>query len=488
MSSSVRVRFAPSPTGSLHLGGARTALYNYLFAKHMAGTFILRVEDTDLDRSTEQAMRTQLEDLTWLGLRWDEGIDPKTLDSFGDKGPYRQSQRLEHYNDFAQKLIDQGQAYYCFLTDDQIDAQKAQSTDQHAFQIQSPYKDMLVSEAKAKLAAGEKACLRFKMPEQMQTIAFDDLIRGEVSFPSNMVGDFVIMRSNGMPVYNFCCVVDDILMQISHVFRAEEHLSNTLRQLLLYQAFSHTPPIFAHASMILGEDRKKLSKRHGAVCVDAYQKQGFLPQAIINAIALLGWTHPEGKEIFDMQTLIDVFDPKDLNAAAAICDEKKMRWINQKTIQALDLDSLHALCLNIFAQHKIAVPDKPNDWWQRAYALFAPQMETLENILPLISDLSNYKLAQESEEVFTWETTASVLQAWQAYLASQEAAYLTQEAFSAAVKLVQTQSSVKGKALFMPLRLAVSGCTHGSELKQLVCLIPTDELKRRVQHCLTVLA
>ena len=252
--SKVRVRFAPSPTGYLHVGGARTALYNYLFAKHHGGDFILRVEDTDLERSTDESMKMQISDLQWLDIPWVEGPNPKTLDDMGPYGPYRQSRRKEIYQEHADRLLSEGRAYYDFRTDAELDALKAAALaadPAKQYQVEAPPVVVGVEDARKRIAAGEKAAVRFRTREKRDYV-LHDLVRGDVTFPSDMVGDFVCIRSNGMPVYNFCCVIDDALMKMTHIFRAEEHLPNTLRQMMLYEAFGYEMPLFGHLVVYLG--------------------------------------------------------------------------------------------------------------------------------------------------------------------------------------------------------------------------------------------
>ena len=337
---SVRVRFAPSPTGHLHVGGARTALYNYLFARHHGGEFILRVEDTDQARSTEESMRLQIADLAWLGLTWSEGPDPDTLVDAGPHGPYRQSLRLPIYAEHAEKLLNQGRAYYCFMTDAEIEAQRAASIAAgRPPQVDSPYRDLKLGDARARLAKGDQAVVRFRV-DQKRDYVLDDLVRGQVTFPSDMVGDFVLLRSTGMPVYNFCCAVDDALMKISHVFRAEEHLSNTLRQMMIYEAFDYPLPRFGHLSIILGADRQKLSKRHGATSCHEYNVNGYLAEALNNFVALLGWSSPEAQEILSMDQMIAQFTPERLNSSPAVFDETKLKWVNATHLRALPDDEL----------------------------------------------------------------------------------------------------------------------------------------------------
>ena len=294
----VRTRFAPSPTGYLHVGGARTALYNWAYAKKMKGAFVLRIEDTDEVRSNKKALDLQLSDLKNLGLNWDEGPHVN-----GPYGPYKQSERLDIYRTYAQQLLESGKAFYCFCSDEELQNKRQKALKEG----NPPHYDghcRHLDNAQKRLESGERAAIRLKVPEQKKKYTFKDLIRSEVTFSSDMVGDFIILRSDGMPVYNFCCAVDDALMEITHVLRSEEHLSNTLRQIIVFEALDFPIPEFGHFSIILGEDRQKLSKRHGATSCYEYLNEGFLPEAIKNYLSLLGWSHPEGMEIFCQMNLL----------------------------------------------------------------------------------------------------------------------------------------------------------------------------------------
>lgn len=481
----VRVRFAPSPTGHLHVGGARTALYNYLYAKHNNGKFILRVEDTDLERSTEESLHMQINDLKWLGLEWDEGVDAETLEDIGDKGPYRQSKRQDIYNKHAQELLQKGVAYYCFLTDEEIDKQREeQKAAGKPPQVDSPYREGSLDEALKKIEAGEKAVVRFKVPKEKTEYILKDIVRGEVKFPSDMVGDFVLLRSNGMPVYNFCCAIDDALMEISHVFRAEEHLSNTLRQMMVYEALGLKAPEFGHLSIILGEDGQKLSKRHGATSCHEYNERGYLPEALLNFISLLGWSHPEGKEILSLKDLEQSFTADRLNHAAPKFDETKLKWVNATHLRELDHPVLWNLLQPIFEKEKFNMPND-DAWKDKALGLFKTSMETLNDAVELFQPIgSDFNISDEASEVLSWESTPKVFQAWMDYLNDFSGEYLSEEDFKQAQTHIKNTAEVKGKHLFMPIRVAIIGKPHGAELKMLVPLIQKQVLLDRAQTVL----
>jgi glutamyl-tRNA synthetase len=476
----VRVRFAPSPTGYLHVGGARTALYNFIFAKKMQGTFVLRVEDTDLARSTEESLRMVMEDLQWLGLTWDEGPDPVTLKDRGDKGPYRQSQRLDLYQSYAQKLLDEGLAYYCFLTDEELEAQRQKKLSQGLPpHVESPYRDWSLSQALEKKQRGAQGVIRFKTQSVTRSYTFKDLIRGEVTFPSDMVGDFVLLRSDGMPVYNFCNAIDDYLMDISHVLRAEEHLPNTLRQLMIYEAFGWSPPEFGHLSLILDEDRKKLSKRKGATSCHEFKLEGYLPEALNNFVALLGWSHPEGKEIVTLDEIIEHFDLDRLNPAGAIFDPVKLKWMNSQYLRALSSQEIIALLKSLLPVTTSVLPET----LVKAVEVFKSGFETLEDVAKALKvlDDDSFTLNEEAGEVLSWEATRPLLEGWKSQIESFPRDFLTEEDFLNIQESLKNTIKVKGKHLFMPLRVAVLGKPHGAELKQIVPLLGKDQLLYRVK-------
>ncbi|HEV7573757.1 MAG TPA: glutamate--tRNA ligase, partial [Thermoanaerobaculia bacterium] len=320
----IRVRFAPSPTGHLHVGGARTAIFNWLFAKHHGGTFIIRVEDTDQARSTAESETMVLDDLRWLGLLWDEGPDIG-----GPHAPYRQSERVERYGDVARELIARGAAYRCYCTEEELEAKRK------------------IAEAESRPPHYDLTCwinrrdddsiphaIRFHVPDDGD-VTIDDAIRDEVSWKRESLGDFILVRSDGLPTYNFSVVVDDHDMEITNVIRAEEHLTNTHRQVLVYRAMQWAIPQFAHVSLILGQDRTKLSKRHGATSVSAYAEEGFLPDAMVNYLTLLGWSSPDGLEVFSRPYAVEKFSLHRVNAAAAVFDPQKFDWLNGQYIHAM---------------------------------------------------------------------------------------------------------------------------------------------------------
>lgn len=475
----VRVRFAPSPTGYLHIGGARTAIYNYLYAKSLGGTFVLRIEDTDLERSKKEFEESQIEDLKWLGLDYDEGPDKP-----GEYGPYRQSERTAIYMEHAQKLVDQGLAYYAFDTDEELDqmreaAQKAGTLPHYSGKWRN---EAYFEEAASKLAAGEKAAIRFKVPAKSYVL--QDKVRSRVVFPENMVGDFVIMRSNGLPVYNFCCVVDDALMKITHVIRGEDHLSNTVRQLMIYEAFGYDVPVFAHASLLIGKDRQKLSKRHGATSVTLYKDESYLPTALANYLVLLGWSHPDEKDVFDINALGTSFDLERLSKSPAIYDIEKLKWMNGQHLRALPDDELLEKCI-AFLPDGHFFSGQPVEWQRRCLELFKTQIEFFSEFKDRVGEdllTSDIEWDEKSEDVVSWETTPSICEFFSQKLSAVSNEFISPDEFSEWMTELKKDKGIKGKPLFMGARLSLTGRTHGPELVDLIPLTPKDVLMKRIAN------
>lgn len=483
---SVRVRFAPSPTGYLHVGGARTALYNYLFAKKNQGTYILRVEDTDEERSSDEYLKSMLSDLQWLGLPWNEGPD-LDLQDHGDFGPYKQSQRKDIYNEYVNKLLASGKAYYCFLTDAELEAQREVAIQKGVpFRPESPYRDWSLDQAKEKLKT-QPASVRFKN-DYTQDFKFQDLVRGEVTFPSDMIGDFVLVRSSGMPVYNFVCTVDDALMKVSHVFRAEEHLSNTLKQMMIYDVFNWPLPKFGHLSIMLGGDRQKLSKRHGATSVTQFKEQGYLPEALVNFIALVGWSSPSGKEIMSIDEMISEFTADRFNPAAAVFDNDKLKWMNAQYLRNLPALELWKRLEPFFDQEGLKFTGD-DIWKTKVIEAFKSAMETLADGATVLKPLSETPLVIEDQakEVLTWEKTKGVIGILESEVNASTETYLSNEVLDKVMERCKAELDAKGKFLFMPLRVALIGKAHGTEIKDLFPLLRKEVLLSRISEVLKAL-
>jgi glutamyl-tRNA synthetase len=475
----VRVRFAPSPTGYLHIGGARTALYNYLFAKATDGTFILRIEDTDLERSNAEYEKLQIEDLKWLGITHDEGPDrpnPKYA-------PYRQSERSEIYHKYALELIAKGFAYYDFCTEEELGTMKARAEaegrDPH---YEGKWKDpQYHQEALERLAKGEKAAIRFRAIKRAYKL--NDKVKGEVVYPEGMVGDFVIVRSNGLPVYNYCCVVDDHLMDITHVIRGEDHLNNTVRQLMIYDALGAKTPEFAHVSLLIGHDRQKLSKRHGATSVNLYRNEHYLPEAMCNYLCLLGWSHPQERDIFDKQDIISLFSLERFSAHAAMYDLEKLKWVNSEHIKKMDNTSLIRL---IEEEPETEFFRRQTSSWKNAcvdllkrYAQFTTDFPKLVNELIL---KEKPEISEPLKEILSWETTPKIFSYISAEIEKVSSDFITETELNSWTEHVKKNLGVKGKPLFQGVRAALTGHDHGPDLKYLIPLTPVSVLKNRVAH------
>lgn len=484
--SNIRVRFAPSPTGYLHVGGARSALFNYLFAKKNNGKFILRIEDTDQARSSDESLKMMIQDLTWLGLNWDEGPNPETFKDMGPYAPYKQSERQDIYQKVALELLEAGKAYYCFMTDEEVESAreklKAVGAQTH---VESPYENLSLTEARSRLQKGDKAVVRFKTHHFKKDFVLNDLIRAEVKFPSDMVGDFVLLRSDGMPVYNFCCVVDDYMMKISHVLRAEEHLPNTLRQLMIYESLNWLPPQFGHISLVLDDDRQKLSKRKGAVACDQFRKDGYLPEALVNYLALLGWTHPEQIEILSLKEMCESFSLDRVHPSGAIFDRVKLKWLNAQHLRALPNAEIYKKIAPFLIDAGLHLPDDLN-WQMQSVELFKPYMEILSDAVNLYSPLDDnkYEIAAESNEILKQEFAKTVLTVWKDVVTAHAKESFSEAEFLAIQDEVKNKSGEKGKNLFFPIRIALIGKPHGAELKILVPLMNKNSILKRAEKAL----
>lgn len=473
----VRVRFAPSPTGYLHIGGARTALYNYFYAKNKGGKFILRIEDTDLDRSTREFEALQIQDLKWLGLNYDEGPDIG-----GPYAPYRQSERLDIYQKYAQKLIDKGHAYYCFCTEQELEEMKERALSEgrpphYEGKWSNP---QFFEEAAGRLAAGEKAAIRFKVP--LKSYVLNDIVRDRVVYPENMVGDFVLIRSSGLPVYNFCCVVDDVEMKITHVIRGEDHLSNTVRQLMIYDALGETVPEFAHLSLLIGKDRQKLSKRHGATSVTQYKEQSYLPSAVINYLCLLGWSHPQEKDIFDEEELAKVFNLDRLSKSPAIYDLDKFKWVNGQHIQKLDLIQLKN------EVEKIISKDHPyfkesEEWQKNVISFIKAHVEFFTDFEKKLNEdifYTSFELSDMAKEIVAQDSTKKIKELLKKEFSTTNNKFLSQNDYESVFNKIKSETGLKGKPLFMGIRVCLTLKDHGPELKDLIPLTPIIYLKERL--------
>ncbi|XP_027089257.1 glutamate--tRNA ligase, chloroplastic/mitochondrial-like isoform X2 [Coffea arabica] len=470
--SQVRVRFAPSPTGNLHVGGARTALFNYLFARSKGGKFIIRIEDTDLDRSTKESEEAVLRDLSWLGLGWDEGPGVG-----GNYGPYRQSERNSLYKHYAEKLLQSGHVYRCFCSNEELEKMKEIAKLKQLPPVYTgKWANATDEEVQEELSKGTPYTCRFRVPKEGK-LKINDLIRGEVSWNLDTLGDFVIMRSNGQPVYNFCVTVDDASMAISHVIRAEEHLPNTLRQALIYKALGFSMPYFAHVSLILAPDRSKLSKRHGATSVGQFREMGYLPQAMVNYLALLGWGDGSENEFFTLEQLVQKFTIERVNKSGAIFDVTKLRWMNGLHLRSLPTGEVIKLIGERWKSNGI-LTESEGLIVEEAFHLLKDGIDLITDSDKVLSSLLSYPLyatltSAECKSVIDDglpDVAASLLAAFDGgeLLGALEEG---QSGWQKWVKSFGKSLKRKGKSLFMPLRVLLTGKLHGPEMGSTVLLL-----------------
>uniref|UniRef100_A0A6M2EE89 Glutamate--tRNA ligase, chloroplastic/mitochondrial n=1 Tax=Populus davidiana TaxID=266767 RepID=A0A6M2EE89_9ROSI len=468
----VRVRFAPSPTGNLHVGGARTALFNYLFARSKGGKFVLRIEDTDLERSTKESEEAVLRDLSWLGLDWDEGPGVG-----GDYGPYRQSERNSLYKQHAEKLVESGHVYRCFCSNEELVQMKEIAKLKQLPPVYTgKWANATDDEVQEELAKGTPYTYRFRVPKEGR-LTINDLIRGEVSWNYDTLGDFVIMRSNGQPVYNFCVTVDDATMAISHVIRAEEHLPNTLRQALIYKALGFPMPHFAHVSLILAPDRSKLSKRHGATSVGQYREMGYLPQAMVNYLALLGWGDGTENEFFTLEQLVEKFSIGRVNKSGAVFDSTKLRWMNGQHLRALPSDKLNKLVGERWKSSGI-LAESEGPFIEEAVLLLKDGIELVTDSEKVLSNLLSYPLhatlSSPEGKVMIQNKLSEVSSGLLAAYDSGELLNALDEGHSGWQKWVKNfgkTMKLKGKSLFMPLRVLLTGKLHGPDMGSSIILL-----------------
>lgn len=433
----VRVRYAPSPTGLLHIGNARTALFNYLFARHHNGKFIIRIEDTDVARNVEGGVESQLKYLSWLGIDWDEGPDKG-----GPFGPYFQLQRLDLYTKYANKLIEMGLAY-------------------------PEYRD-----------GSDSPAIRMRVPKDKE-YRFIDMVRGELKFDSNEVEDWVIIKDNGIPTYNFAVVIDDHFMEITHVLRGEEHITNTPKQVMIYEAFNWDVPVFGHMTIIVNEEKKKLSKRDVTVMqfISQYADLGYLPEAMLNFITLLGWSPGGEEEILSKDEIIAAFDETRLSKAPAMFDKNKLTYINSRHIKNMDPERFLEFCKPFLVKANIAI--KSDDWLKDLTELFHDRMSYGAEIVELYEEFFNKPFTLGQEELSFLQETSSK-QLIQTFLQEIQTIEFTPDIIQETIKKVGKDLGIKGKNLFMPIRIATTGNMHGPSLPHAIYLLEKQTIINRL--------
>ncbi len=473
----MRLRFAPSPTGYLHIGNARTAIINYLVARKTGATLVLRIEDTDMERSSIESERSIMSDLKWLGVRWDEGPD-----AGGSHGPYRQSERFDIYRSYTEKLIAQGDAYHCYCTKEELEAMKKGADGQAQYEYNGHCRSISAEQLHAYRAEGRKPTVRFRVPPAT-AVELNDHLKGRIVFNSdNVGGDFIIVRSDGVPVYNYIVVIDDALMEVSHVIRGEDHLSNTPKQLLIGRALGLPAPEYAHLPLVLGQDRAKLSKRHGITSVDLYRQEGYLPDSLVNYLALLGWAPESGAEILTIEEIIREIDLDGLGKSAAIFDFQKLRWMNGQYIRQLPENELNGLFAPYITKAGYDVGAIGPDRLTEIIMLLRGNCEVLSDIGRLIGifldDLPEPD--EEASRVLAGDESKAIIRAAHGYLAAHAEEL---DSLHPLTSHISAETGIKGKKFFFPLRAMVTSRVKGPDLDRAFPLIGQERIRKRIQHC-----
>ncbi|MBJ6361008.1 glutamate--tRNA ligase [Paenibacillus sp. GCM10012307] len=482
MAQEVRVRYAPSPTGHLHIGNARTALFNYLFARKHGGKMIIRIEDTDVKRNVVGGEENQLTYLKWLGISWDESIDVG-----GGYGPYRQTERLDIYRVYYEELLEKGLAYYCYCTEEELEQEREEQLARgETPRYSGRHRDLTEEQRRSFEAEGRVPSVRFRVPEGRR-YTFNDMVKGEISFDTVEMGDFVIVKKDGIPTYNFAVVIDDYKMEISHVLRGEDHISNTPRQLMIYEALDWEPPQFGHMTLIVNEQRKKLSKRDESIIqfIEQYDNLGYLPETLFNFIALLGWS-PEGEqEIFTREELTDIFDASRLSKSPAVFDTQKLAWMNNEYLKKAELPRVVGLCLpHLQKAGKVGaeLDTAEYDWVTSLIGLYQDKLRSAADIVELTELFFREGPADEAEAaaVLVEEQVPAVLSAFSGQIEAAGDAEFSADAIKAMIKAVQQETGFKGKQLFMPIRAALTGQTHGPDLNETIRLLGKQKVLARL--------
>lgn len=458
----IRVRFAPSPTGHLHIGGARTAIFNWLFARHNKGTFILRIEDTDRSRSTEEYIEEIMDSMKWLGLDWDEG-------------PYRQTERFEVYRREAERLIEEGKAYFCWCTPEELELIKEESKKRYGI----PKYDGRCRDKKVQ-RAGIQPVIRFKVDNEGYTI-FNDVIKGEIVYPNEQLDDFIIVRSDSTPTYNFVVVVDDATMGITHVIRGDDHLNNTPKQIQLYKALGYEIPVFAHVPMILGPDRKKLSKRHGATSVRAYREEGILPEALFNFLVRLGWSYGD-REIFSKEELIELFRLEDVGKSPAVYNYEKLLWLNHHYMREKDPKDLMVLYREFLVNEGIIRKDEvlEDSYLEEVTVIFRERAKTLKEMVEHSKFLFVEPDCYDPEGVKKYFTQDKV--PYLEDLACElENSDFNKESIELAFSKVIEKHGIKLKDIAQAVRLALTGKTVSPGLVEILLLTGKEKSVKRIK-------
>ena len=466
----IRVRFAPSPTGHIHVGNARTALFNWLYTRQKGGLFILRVEDTDVERSRTEYEEGLIKDLRWLGIDWDEGPDVG-----GAFGPYRQSERLGIYHAHTQQLLESGQAYHCFCSSEELEENRRKALAEGAMPVYSGRcRSIGLEAARRRMTEGEQAVVRLRVPEEGE-VSFDDLVRGTVTFDLKLIGDPILVRSNGLPAYNYAVVIDDHLMRVTHVVRGEDHISNTPRQILTYRALRLEPPRFAHLAMVMGQDNTRLSKRHGATAVDQFEKMGILPEALFNYLAFLGWAPPDGREVLSRTELVTLFDLGKVGRSSAIFDYDKLNWLNRQHIKKLSPRKKAHFALP-FLQEAGYLPggmtETQWEWLENAIERLIERVDRFADLPALFGQIFDFSLQtmdDEAKKEIISDAAKTVIRSFAAKI--RPVKDFNYPEFVRITDEIKKESGLKGKNLYHPLRLALTARPSGLDLDKFIPIV-----------------
>ncbi|CEO11196.1 glutamate--tRNA ligase [Paraclostridium sordellii] len=486
---SVRVRFAPSPTGFVHIGSLRTALYNYLFAKRMGGEYILRVEDTDRTRIVDGAIENMLEAMAWAGVNHTEGVvlgENKEITQVGEYGPYIQSERLDIYKDYIQQLLDSGKAYYCFCSKERLDeVREKQKEAGETPKYDGNCRNLSKEEVEAKLAAGEEYVIRLKLPEN-HVIKFTDLVRGETEFNTDELDDQVLIKTDGFPTYHFAVVIDDHLMKITHVIRGEEWISSTPKHVYLYEAFGWEAPTFVHLPNILNKEKKKLSKRHGDVAVEDFKKKGYLPEGLVNYVALVGWSPDDNQELFTMKELEEHFSIERVSKSGGVFDTDKLNWVNQHYIKDASDEYITDLAIPFLIEAGyITEEDAKNryDFVKDMVSVVKEKLQYVKEVTEHVNIFFGDKVELETEECREFlklEHIPTLINALEEKIGAADE--INEEAFKAMLKEIQKEHGIKGKNLFMGTRVILTGQMHGPDLPKAAAVIGKDTCLNRIKY------
>ena len=484
----VRLRFAPSPTGFIHIGSIRTALYNYLFARHNNGKLILRIEDTDRTRYVEGAIENLIDSLEWAGIKYDEGVflENGEIVQKGDFGPYIQSQRLDIYRKYVDELVKKGYAYYCFCSKERLDAVREEQKIKGLVPKYDGFcRNIPIEEAKARIAEGEEYVVRLKLPHN-KDVKFHDLVKGNIVINTDDMDDQVLLKSDGYPTYHMAVVVDDHLMNITHIVRGEEWLASTPKHILIYEAFGWDKPEYVHLPTVLNKDRKKLSKRHGDVSVEGFKKEGYLPEAIVNYLALVGWSPDSNEEILSMEELIEQFSFERVSKTGGIFDKNKLNWINGHYIRSKSPEEITDICIPYLKEANYIIDEDVEErynWIKAMVVTVQESLSTTKEIVDKVDIFFKNEVELEDDnaaEVLKGEQVPTLLSTLKEELDTIEE--IDEEFAKNIMKRIQKKTGIKGKNLFMPVRVALTGNVHGPELANIIYVLGKQNILKRIDH------